>query len=322
MGKKNKKKKKNIYQKLTTFFIVIFAIGVVLWTSIYAVNRVIGEDSLATQAGSNDSKVSTKKKSEINALIVGTNQNLTDTMMYVNYNVETGKVAMMSIPRDTYITNEYCVGHKLNSLYRGKNTQAFVEQIEELIGVDIDYYLIFDSKMLIDIVDKVGGVEVDVPVRMKYDDPTQNLHIDLKKGTQVLNGKQAEQFVRYRKGNDGSGYARGDLQRTEVQQQFIKNFISTVLSAKNLTKIPDLINVALDNTDTNITAREALKYSTDVMKIDTSNISSCTAPGEAKYINNISYFVMDKEKTKEIGKHSNCKCIYDLRTDKYSNGCN
>ena len=285
MGKKNKKKKKNIYQKLTTFFIVIFAIGVVLWTSIYAVNRVIGEDSLATQAGSNDSKVSTKKKSEINALIVGTNQNLTDTMMYVNYNVETGKVAMMSIPRDTYITNEYCVGHKLNSLYRGKNTQAFVEQIEELIGVDIDYYLIFDSKMLIDIVDKVGGVEVDVPVRMKYDDPTQNLHIDLKKGTQVLNGKQAEQFVRYRKGNDGSGYARGDLQRTEVQQQFIKNFISTVLSAKNLTKIPDLINVALDNTDTNITAREALKYSTDVMKIDTSNISSCTAPGEAKYIN-------------------------------------
>lgn len=303
MGKKNKKKKKNIYQKLTTFFIVIFAIGVVLWTSIYAVNRVIGEDSLATQAGSNDSKVSTKKKSEINALIVGTNQNLTDTMMYVNYNVETGKVAMMSIPRDTYITNEYCVGHKLNSLYRGKNTQAFVEQIEELIGVDIDYYLIFDSKMLIDIVDKVGGVEVDVPVRMKYDDPTQNLHIDLKKGTQVLNGKQAEQFVRYRKGNDGSGYARGDLQRTEVQQQFIKNFISTVLSAKNLTKIPDLINVALDNTDTNITAREAFKYSTDVMKIDTSNISSCTAPGEAKYINNISYFVMDKEKTKELVKN-------------------
>lgn len=303
MGKKNKKKKKNIYQKLTTFFIVIFAIGAVLWTGIYAVNRVIGEDSVATQAGSNDSKVSTKKKSEINALIAGTNQNLTDTMIYVNYNVETGKVAMMSIPRDTYITNEYCVGHKLNALYRGKNTQAFIDQIEELIGVDIDYYLIFDSKMLIDIVDKVGGVEVDVPVRMKYDDPTQNLHIDLKKGKQVLNGKQAEQFVRYRKGNDGSGYARGDLQRTEVQQQFIKNFISTVLSAKNLTKIPDLINVALDNTDTNITAREALKYSTDVMKIDTSNISSCTAPGEAKYINNISYFVMDKEKTKELVKN-------------------
>lgn len=302
-NKKNKKNKKNIYQKITCFFVVIFVIGIIAWTGVYAVNRVIGEDSIDARGGSKENQVSTKKKNEINALVCGTNQTLTDTMMYVNYNVETGKVAIMSIPRDTYINNELCVGHKLNALYRGKNTQTFVEQIEELIGVDIDYYLIFDSKMLIEIVDKVGGVEVDVPVRMKYDDPTQNLHIDLKKGTQVLNGKQAEQFVRYRKGNDGSGYARGDLQRTEVQQQFIKNFISTVLSAKNLSKIPDLVNVALDNTDTNITAREALKYSTDVMKIDTSNISSCTAPGDAKYINNISYFVLDENKTKQLVKN-------------------
>lgn len=302
MSKKNKIKK-NIYQKLTKIFVIVFIVSALMWIGVYSINRVIGEDSTALTGGNNEKSSLTKKKNEINALVSGTNQNLTDTMIYVNYNVETGKVAMMSIPRDTYITNEYCVGHKLNALYRGKNTQAFIEQIEDLIGVNIDYYLIFDSKMLIEIVDKVGGVEVDVPMRMKYDDPTQNLHIDLKKGTQVLNGKQAEQFVRYRKGNDGSGYARGDIQRTEVQQQFIKNFISTVLSTKNLTKIPDLINIALDNTDTNITAREALKYSTDVAKIDTSNISSCTAPGEAKYINNISYFVMDKEKTKELVKN-------------------
>lgn len=302
MSKKNKIKK-NIYQKLTKIFVIVFIVSALMWIGVYSINRVIGEDSTALTGGNNEKSSLTKKKNEINALVSGTNQNLTDTMIYVNYNVETGKVAMMSIPRDTYITNEYCAGHKLNALYRGKNTQAFIEQIEDLIGVNIDYYLIFDSKMLIEIVDKVGGVEVDVPMRMKYDDPTQNLHIDLKKGTQVLNGKQAEQFVRYRKGNDGSGYARGDIQRTEVQQQFIKNFISTVLSTKNLTKIPDLINIALDNTDTNITAREALKYSTDVAKIDTSNISSCTAPGEAKYINNISYFVMDKEKTKELVKN-------------------
>lgn len=302
-NKKNRKSKKNIYQEITCFFVVIFVIGIIAWTGVYTVNRIIGEDSIDARGNSKENQVLTKKKNEINALICGTNQTLTDTMMYVNYNVETGKVAIMSIPRDTYINNELCVGHKLNALYRGKNTQAFVEQIEELIGVDIDYYLIFDSKMLIEIVDKVGGVEVDVPVRMKYDDPTQNLHINLKKGTQVLNGKQAEQFVRYRKGNDGSGYARGDLQRTEVQQQFIKNFISTVLSAKNLSKIPDLVNVALNNTDTNITAREALKYSTDVIKINTANISSCIAPGEAKYINNISYFVLDKDKTKQLVKN-------------------
>lgn len=296
--KKRKKNKKNIYQKFTSLFITLFIIGAILWGGLYAVNRVIGEDDIDNKGAGN--QISSKKKEEINALVCGTNQDLTDTMIYVNYDVKNGKVAMMSIPRDTYITNEYCNGHKLNSLYRGKNVQPFINQIEELIGVDIDYYLIFDSKMLHEIVDAVGGVEVDVPIRMKYDDPTQNLHIDLKPGVQVLNGKQAEQFVRYRKGNDGSGYAMGDLQRTEVQQQFIKKFISTVLSTKNLTKIPDLINIALDNTDTNITAREALKYSTDVIKVDTSNITSCTAPGEAKYVNGVSYFVLDEAKTKTL----------------------
>lgn len=312
--KKRKKNKKNIYQKFTSLFITLFIIGAILWGGLFAVNRVIGEDDIDNKGAGN--QISSKKKEEINALVCGTNQDLTDTMIYVNYDVKNGKVAMMSIPRDTYITNEYCNGHKLNSLYRGKNVQPFINQIEELIGVDIDYYLIFDSKMLHEIVDAVGGVEVDVPIRMKYDDPTQNLHIDLKPGVQVLNGKQAEQFVRYRKGNDGSGYAMGDLQRTEVQQQFIKNFISTVLSTKNLTKIPDLINIALDNTDTNITAREALKYSTDVIKVDTSNITSCTAPGEAKYVNGVSYFVLDEAKTKTLVEN---KLVEQIETTTDSN---
>ena len=192
------KKKKNIFQRITRVFVVLVVIGLILWGALYAVNYMLGEEKIENPDGTT-SKVYNKKKKEINALISGTNENLTDTIMYVNYNVETGKIAMMSIPRDTYITNELCVGHKLNSLYRGKNTEAFVKQIEELIGTKIDYYLIFDAEILHSIVDAIGGVEVDVPIRMKYDDPTQNLHIDLKSGKQVLNGQQAEWFVRYRK---------------------------------------------------------------------------------------------------------------------------
>lgn len=296
------KKKKNIFQRITRVFVVLVVIGTILWGALYAVNYMLGEEKIENPDGTT-SKVYNKKKKEINALISGTNENLTDTIMYVNYNVETGKIAMMSIPRDTYITNELCVGHKLNSLYRGKNTEAFVKQIEELLGTEIDYYLIFDAEMLHGIVDAIGGVEVDVPIRMKYDDPTQKLHIDLKPGKQVLNGQQAEWFVRYRKSNDGVSYARGDLQRTEVQQEFIKTLISQVLSAKNITKIPELINIALNNTDTNITTREALRYVTDVPKINSSSITSVTAPGSAKYINGTSYFVLDEENTKVLVKN-------------------
>lgn len=299
---KKNKKKRNTVQKFKLFFMVLSIIGIVVWGAIYAVNYTIGEDEEILSA--DGTKVETiKKKDVINALVCGINENLTDTMIYVRYDVNSGKIAMMSIPRDTYVTNDYCIGHKLNAIYRGKNVVPLVEEIQELLDVKIDYYLIFDTEMVHELVDAVGGVEIEVPMRMKYDDPTQNLHIDLQKGLQVLNGKQAEMFVRFRHNNDMTvGYSMGDLDRTKVQQTFIKAFAKTALSASNIPKYPELIKIALEHTDTNVTVREALKYATDATKIDVENIISLTAPGEAKYIDNLSYFVLDEDETRKVIK--------------------
>ena len=299
---KKNKKKRNPVQKFKLFFMVLSIIGIVVWGAIYAVNYTIGEDEEILSA--DGTKVeTTKKKDVINALVCGINENLTDTMIYVRYDVNSGKIAMMSIPRDTYVTNDYCIGHKLNAIYRGKNVVPLVEEIQELLDVKIDYYLIFDTEMVHELVDAVGGVEIEVPMRMKYDDPTQNLHIDLQKGLQVLNGKQAEMFVRFRHNNDMTvGYSMGDLDRTKVQQTFIKAFAKTALSASNIPKYPELIKIALEHTDTNVTVREALKYATDATKIDVENIISLTAPGEAKYIDNLSYFVLDEDETRKVIK--------------------
>lgn len=294
---KKQKRKKSIISKFKNLFVALTILGTLAWIGLFALNYIIGDE---VTVDLNGVKITSKKKEEINALICGTNQELSDSMIYVKYNVKTGKVAMMAIPRDTYVDNEYGVGHKLNAIYRGKNAIPLVEQIEDLLSVNIDYYLFYDSKMLIDMVDAIGGVEVDVPIRMKYDDPTQNLHIDLKKGVQVLNGAQAEQFVRFRKNNDGTGYVMGDLDRTKAQQEFIKSFINTILMPKNLTKITTLVNIALDNTDTNVTAREALKYVTDIGKLDTSSLKTFTAPGTAEYIDGLSYFMLDKNETSAL----------------------
>lgn len=296
---KKSKKRKSLAAKFTTVFMVLSIIAFVSWIVIYAINYSMGEDEVMSADGT--TVIEKEKKKEINALVCGVNDNLTDTMIYVKYNVETGKIAMMSIPRDTYVTNEYCIGHKLNAIYRGKNIIPLVEQIQELTGVKIDYYLVFQADMLISMVDAIGGVEVDVPFNMKYDDPTQNLHINIKKGKQILDGKNAEGYVRFRHNNDMTvGYAMGDLDRTEVQQEFIKLFISTVLDAKNIGKIPDLINIAQKNTNTNVTARELLKYVTDAGKIDIANMYSTTAPGSAQYIDGLSYFLLDKTETKSL----------------------
>ena len=149
-------------------------------------------------------------------------------------------------------------------------------------------------------VDEIGGVEVDVAMRMKYDDPTQDLHIDLYPGVQILDGNKAEQYVRFRSNNDYTvGYSMGDLDRTKVQQDFIKRFLKKALSISSLPKVPNLINIALKNTKTNITLREALKYVTCISKIDLENIYSKTLPCIPKYINGLSYVIVDEEAVKE-----------------------
>lgn len=308
------KKKKSIAKILRRIVVVFCVIGILSWGALYAFNYNIGEEEVVSADGT--TVTSKGKKKEINALVCGVNENLTDTMIYIKYNVETGKIAMMSIPRDTYVTNEYCIGHKLNAIYRGKNIIPLVNQIQDLIGVKIDYYLVFKADMLISMVDAIGGVEVDVKMRMKYDDPTQDLHIDIQPGRQVLDGKNAEGYVRFRHNNDMTvGYAMGDLDRTEVQQEFIKAFINTVLQPSNIAKAPELINIAQENTETNVTVREALKYVGDLSKIDTSNIISMTAPGVAKYIDGLSYFLLDTEEAKALIESDFDLSATDVSTD-------
>lgn len=308
------KKKKSIAKILRRIVVVFCVIGILSWGALYAFNYSIGEEEVVSADGT--TVTSKGKKKEINALVCGVNENLTDTMIYIKYNVETGKIAMMSIPRDTYVTNEYCIGHKLNAIYRGKNIIPLVNQIQDLIGVKIDYYLVFRADMLISMVDAIGGVEVDVKMRMKYDDPTQDLHIDIQPGRQVLDGKNAEGYVRFRHNNDMTvGYAMGDLDRTEVQQEFIKAFINTVLQPSNIAKAPELINIAQENTETNVTVREALKYVGDLSKIDTSNIISMTAPGVAKYIDGLSYFLLDTEEAKALIESDFDLSATDVSTD-------
>lgn len=310
-NKGKNKIKRNIWSKFGNTFMILSIISIICWGGLYAFNYIIGDEEQLNADGTK-SEIKAPKKGIINALICGTNENLTDTMMYIKYSVETGKIAMMSIPRDTYITSSFSTGHKLNGIYRGKNVKPLVEEIQDLLDVKIDYYLIFDTKMVNDLVDALGGVEMNVPIRMKYDDPTQDLHIDLQPGQQILNGKQAEMFVRFRHNNDFTiQYLRGDLDRTKAQQDFMKAFISTAIHSKNLAKAPELVNIALKNTDTNITAREALKYVSDAGKIDMQNIITMTAPGDTPYIDNISYFKMDEAKAKEL-----IKTAFEAKTDK------
>lgn len=262
----------------------------------------------------------TQKKEEplFTCLFMGRNAHLTDFMMLAQYNPNTREVSLMSIPRDTYVGTSSVDG-KINSIYMYKYPEKVVKAVEEITGVDIQHYLIFNAKILRNIVNELGGVTVTVPFNMNYDDPDQNLYIHLKKGTQRLSGAQAEQFVRFRKNNNGGGYANGDVGRIATQQKFIKAMISEVLKVENIGKVGNLVKIALNGTDTDLTLDVLQEYLDDVVTFKKDRVRIETLPGVGKYGKGPdgltrSFFYHDAEKTKEIVKELFFTSIDDVNS--------
>lgn len=240
-------------------------------------------------------------KEPITVLVAGLHPDgpLTDFIMIAKYNPKTGKVNALSIPRDTKVVGT--VDNKINSAYaKGRDIQKLADKVKDVTGLTADHYVVFDTKAVRKIVDAIGGIPMEVPIDMDYDDNEQNLHIKLKKGYQVLDGNKAEQFIRFRKNNDDTGYPLGDVQRVEAQHKFIKAAVDQLLKPSTLLKLPDLISLGLESAKTDIALTEILGYLDDIKNFDKSNLIIKTLPGEGKYIGIVSYFVHDPDKTQEL----------------------
>ena len=136
-----------------------------------------------------------------------------DTIMLVYLDTNQKIANVLHIPRDTFVSSNGR-DYKINSFYARKKSDGIRQIVYNKLGIYANYYATVNFESFKTIVDIIGGVEVDVPFDMKYDDPVQNLHINLKAGLQILDGDKAEQYVRYRKGSGGDG---SDVSRQERQ---------------------------------------------------------------------------------------------------------
>ncbi|HAA42939.1 MAG TPA: LytR family transcriptional regulator [Ruminiclostridium sp.] len=239
----------------------------------------------------------------INLLLMGLDESekRADGIMLVNFHPESGKVNILSITRDTMVKSDSGRIYKINTLIGLGGEAEIIEKVEKLTTMPVHYYLTVNFKGFREIIDLLGGVEIDVPFDMKYDDPYQNLHISLNKGRQILDGEKAEQYLRYRKGNKtGEGYEDGDLGRIKAQQQFLKEFIKQKLKLKYLFKADDIFFVIKDNVTTNIEIGDVNYYIDCIKKIDVNKVDFYTLPGHPEYIDNQYYYIYDEEKTKEM----------------------
>ena len=246
-NKKRKKKKMKLWKKI--LLVILLLLAILLGWFFYKSEKNGGGLSgmLATIAGHDEN--TRKNLGEFRCLILGisTDQDgvdLTDTIMIASYNPNTQKATLLSIPRDTYTGRNSAKAtayEKINALYSRKHrADETLEAVNEITGLNIQYYIVVKTEALIKLVDVVGGVTFNVPMDMNYDDTSQDLHIHLKQGEQVLDGDKAEQIVRFRHNNDGTtypaSYGTQDIGRMRTQREFLKAAAKQILTGNNIFK--------------------------------------------------------------------------------------
>ena len=310
--KKTKKKIKLWKKILIILIILLLAFGAWFY---YKTQKNGGGLSgmLATVVGHDEN--TRKNLPEFKILLMGISTDLeadlTDTIMVASYNPNTQKATILSIPRDTYTgknPKRATASQKINALYNIANgPESTLEAVNEITGLDIEYYAVVKTEALISLVDAIGGVEFDVPRDMKYDDPTQNLHINLKKGVQVLDGDKAEQLLRYRHGNNGESYSLeygdNDFGRMRTQREFISAVLKQTLKPENIFKIGELLDIAHKNVETNVDLNVAKDYIPYAVEFSTENLISDVLPvtvPDVKETNNVSIAVVNEKETAKL----------------------
>ncbi len=249
-----------------------------------------------------------ESKKPFNVLLIGADVSgkMADAIMLININEENGKISLLSIPRDTkvYMEGRY---RKINSCYMS-GIDCLIDSVKQLTGATINFYAAIEPGTLGAIVDSLGGVEYDVERNMYYSDPSQNLYINLKKGPQVLNGSQAEQYCRYRQ------YIMGDYERTQAQQRFFKALFEQKLTAKNITKLYDVYNAVEDKLKTNISISDIVT-NVGVMKMLKSDATiecyDCPGGYNDMHKEGISYYIIENKDLNQLRK----LCYVNFKTN-------
>ena len=214
-----------------------------------------------------------------------------DAIMLVSFDVAKGDIAVMQIPRVTYVEFDG-VAKKMNEILFLRDVYAIRDILEVTLCVNIDYTALIDLEALEVMVDSVGGVEIDVPFDMKYSDPYQDLYIDLRAGVQILDGKRATDFIRFR-----SDYADGDLGRIDAQKQFMSSLFHKVMNEMNALQAAALAKGILPMLETDITLDDAVYFAGKFFSVKERKLTMLTAPGFP--IPGGAYYVLSKEGTLE-----------------------
>ncbi len=260
----------------------------------------------ALQSEARPSSPPVEKPRSLTVLLIGTDSRPrqalgnTDTMMVVNVDYLHRRIEILSIPRDTKVRFPDGASRKINAAYSVGGVSLASRMIEDLIGFDIPNYAVTHFRGLVDMINTLGGVSLYVPQRMYYNTGDKQYGIiNLHKGYQKLNGQKALAFVRFR------ADPRGDIGRTQRQQQFMKALIAAALRPSTVIKLPMLVPQAANAFETNLSMAQVLKIASEAGKMRGFRVVSQTLPGayhNPRYAGDLSYWIVSPTQAKLVTK--------------------
>lgn len=228
---------------------------------------------------------------------------LADVMLLIRFDPEKKNLKMLSIPRDSRVEVEGHGVKKINSANVHGGPALTAKTVSNLLdGVGIDRYIRINVLGVGKLIDALGGVNVYVPKDLKYQDDSQHLYINLKKGQQHLDGNKALQLLRYRHDENG------DIGRIQRQQMVMRALMDQTLNPATLTRLPDILNVVKEHIDTNLTVEELLALAGYGARTNRSNILQLMVPGRFSEKNEFdaSYWIPNKNRiAKTMAQHFN-----------------
>ncbi|MBR6790592.1 MAG: LCP family protein [Oscillospiraceae bacterium] len=208
-------------------------------------------------------------------LMAGTGRaKLTDVIMVVQLNMEDNTASVLQIPRDTWVGTGASSTGKINAVYGRSGLEGLAQVIYDQLSIPLDHYVNMNMDGFMNIVDAVGGVEINVQESFTLEGVT------FRPGLQTLNGLQAEKFVRERHNRSG-----GDIGRLKAQRQFMASLFKKF---KNISmgEITKLVPILMKEVTTDLKVGTVLDLVGEVLELNPDNISFFTLPGEGAWASN------------------------------------
>lgn len=305
---------------LKVFLISFICFSVLIGGGVFAMTKLnlfgmgstddVGNDANAQGQGGDQPSSALAEKfnngDRVNVLVLGTDGGRSDTIMVFSYDTKNKLADIVSIPRDTYnhIEGKNAADQrKINAVYgfRGEDggVEGLKKEVSKILGVPISYYVELDYEAVAKVVDTVGGVEVDIPYELDYDDPTAKpeLHIHFQPGVQTIEGQHTWEYLRWRKNNNGK-HSMGDLERIKRQQEFVVKVAEKAIGFK----LPFVVKDVFTYLKTDMNVGDMIYLGTKAIGMDFNSIQKHTIPGESGMKLRASYYFHDAEKTYQLMK--------------------